>query len=87
MTNINSNTNMNETVNIESEKKKANPNSVAILQFIQQKVKEIKLQDLSIKHRTAVALVSKEYRKQNGTIRKMKNSNKCNKCKKCNKHK
>ena len=73
--------NMNE---IEHTKKKTNPNSIAILQFIQQKVKEMKLQDPTIKHRTAIALVSEEYRKQNNTIRKKSTTTiKCIKCKKC----
>ena len=72
---------MTETANI---KNKTNPNSIAVLQFIQQKVKEMKLQDPTIKHRTAIALVSEEYRKQNGTIRKKSTTtNKCTKCKKC----
>ncbi len=79
---MNSDIDMNNKIN----KKKSNPNGVAVLQLIQQKVKEMKQQDSTIKHRTAIALVSEEYRKQNRTIRKVKNNIKCNKCKKC-KHK
>lgn len=87
MTNTNSDINMNDTNATMSKPKKPNPNGIAVLQLIQQKVKEIKLQDPSIKHRTAVALVSEEYRKQNGTVRKIKpSSTKCRKCK-CKKHK
>ncbi len=81
MTNINSDINMVNIETTENNKKKSNPNSKAILQLIQQKAKELKLQDPTIKHRTAIALVSEEYRKQNGTIRKPKTSTKC-KCKK-----
>ena len=58
MTNTNSDITINESINIENIKKKANSNSIAILQLIQQKVK-----DLTIKHRAAVNLVSEEYRK------------------------
>ena len=84
MTNSNNDIKMNDTI---SKPKKLNPNCIVVLQLIQQKVKKIKLQDSSIKYRTAVALVSEEYRKQNGTVRKIKsNSIKCKKCK-CKKHK
>ena len=83
MTNINSDTNMIGIDNTEIIKKKANPNGIAVLQQIQQKVKEMKLKDPTLKHRTAIVLVSEEYRKQNGTIRKLKTSTKCKcKCKK-----
>jgi hypothetical protein len=82
MTNANSDINMNDTIH-EIKKKKPNSNSIAVLQQIQQKVKEMKLQDSTVKHRTAIALVSEEYRKQNGTVRKIKNNTKCTKCKKC----
>ena len=34
------------------------------MQYIQQKVREIKLLNSIIKHRTVIALVSKEYRKK-----------------------
>ncbi len=82
MTNTNSDINMNNinTSSI-SKTKKPNPNGIAVLQLIQQKVKELKLQDPTIKHRTAVALVSEKYRNQNGTVRKIKLNTKCSKCK------
>jgi len=87
MSNSNSNSDndndesMNDTTNITIKKKQPHPNGIAVLFYIQQKVKEMKIQNPT--HRTAVALVSEEYRKQNSTVRKIKNSTKCKKCKKC----
>ena len=84
MTNINSDSNMTDLTNSEIKKKKSNLNGIIVLQYIQQQVKEMKQQNPGIKYRTAIALVSEQYRNQNGTIRKNKTSKKC-KCKKCKK--
>ena len=46
----------------------------------------MKQQNPDIKHRAAIALVSEQYRNQNGTIRKNKTSKQC-KCKNCKKSK
>ena len=42
-------------------------------------MRKIKLLNLIIKHRTAIALVSKEYRKEYGTIRKITKNKKSKK--------
>jgi hypothetical protein len=82
MTNTNSDSNMTDVTNSEIKKKKSNPNGIIVLQYIQQQVKEMKEQNPNLKHRVAIALVSEQYRKQNGTIKRNKTSAKC-KCKKC----
>ena len=53
---------MNDTTNITIKKKQLHLNGIAVLFYIQQKVKEIKIQNPT---KYAVALVSEEYRKQN----------------------
>ena len=49
------------------------------MQYIQQKVREIKLLNLIIKHRTIIALVSKKYRKEYNTIKKITKNKKSKK--------
>jgi hypothetical protein len=69
---------MNATApsSIPIKKHNAHPTSVAVLQHIQQKIRELKQQNPTIKHKTAVALVSEEYRKQHNSIRHFKKTNK-----------